>query len=184
MSLVWLTRCWLIGALVVTVLAPGCGRPKGEQASPPVGRTATPSQARTEPGSGLADKAQAVEQARKLGTKTEQPVVTASSGLQYIDVKEGEGKPVEVGSVIEVDYTGWLVNGTKFDSSLDRGDPFSFKVGAGNVIKGWDEGLVGMKAGGIRKLIIPAELGYGDRGTPSIPPGATLIFEVIVRRVP
>ncbi|HUT75141.1 MAG TPA: FKBP-type peptidyl-prolyl cis-trans isomerase [Armatimonadota bacterium] len=183
MSLVWLIRCSFIGALVVTVLAPGCGKPKGEQASPPVRRTATPAPAGTGPGSGLADKAKAVEQARKLGTGTEQPLVTTSSGLQYIEVVEGSGKQVQKGSVVDVDYTGWLVTGFVFDSSLQRRESFSFKVGAGNVIKGWDEGLVGMKAGGIRKLIIPAELGYGDRGTPSIPPGATLIFEVIARRV-
>ena len=77
-----------------------------------------------------------------------------------------------------VDYTGWLTDNVKFDSSLDRGVPFPFTMGTGAVIPGWDEGLVGMKVGGIRQLVIPAELGYGEFGSGSIPPGATLIFEV------
>ena len=105
--------------------------------------------------------------------------VTTSSGLQYIDLKVGSGPTAQAGQTVSVHYTGWLENGKKFDSSVDRGQPFSFPLGAGRVIKGWDEGVQGMKVGGKRKLIIPSNLGYGARGAGGvIPPNATLIFEV------
>ena len=105
--------------------------------------------------------------------------VTTASGLQYIDLKVGGGTTAQHGQTATVHYTGWLENGKKFDSSLDRGQPFSFPLGAGRVIKGWDEGVQGMKVGGKRKLIIPSGLGYGARGAGgAIPPHATLIFEV------
>jgi len=105
--------------------------------------------------------------------------VTTSSGLQYIDLKVGLGPTAQAGQTVSVHYTGWLENGKKFDSSVDRGQPFSFPLGAGRVIKGWDEGVQGMKIGGKRKLIIPSQLGYGARGAGgAIPPNATLIFEV------
>ncbi len=105
--------------------------------------------------------------------------VTTSSGLQYQDLVVGTGAEAKAGSTVSVNYTGWLENGTKFDSSLDRGQPFSFTLGAGQVIRGWDEGVVGMKVGGKRKLVIPANLAYGAQGAGGvIPPNATLIFEV------
>jgi FKBP-type peptidyl-prolyl cis-trans isomerase len=105
--------------------------------------------------------------------------VTTSSGLQYIDLKVGTGATAQAGQTVTVHYSGWLENGKKFDSSIDRGQPFSFPLGAGRVIKGWDEGVQGMKVGGRRKLIIPSNLGYGARGAGAvIPPNATLIFEV------
>ena len=101
------------------------------------------------------------------------------SGLEYQELKVGEGVEAKAGKVVDVHYTGWLLDGTKFDSSVDRGKPFSFHLGAGEVIRGWDEGVAGMKVGGKRKLRIPAELGYGSRGAGGVIPGnATLIFEV------
>ncbi len=106
-------------------------------------------------------------------------MVTTDSGLSYEDLMVGEGPQAQAGDKVSVHYTGWLEDETKFDSSLDRNQPFEFQLGAGMVIKGWDEGVAGMQVGGKRKLIIPSELGYGQRGAGNvIPPGATLIFEV------
>jgi len=110
-------------------------------------------------------------------------MITTATGLQYKDTVEGEGAEAKKGQSVTVHYTGWLFNdgekGAKFDSSLDRGDPFVFSLGAGMVIRGWDEGVAGMKVGGERTLIIPAELGYGARGAGGvIPPNATLQFDV------
>jgi FKBP-type peptidyl-prolyl cis-trans isomerase FkpA len=101
------------------------------------------------------------------------------SGLKFEDTSMGEGDIASKGQTVSVHYTGWLENGTKFDSSKDRDEPFEFKLGAGQVIRGWDEGVAGMKVGGVRRLTIPPQLGYGDRGAGGvIPPKATLIFEV------
>ncbi len=100
------------------------------------------------------------------------------SGLRYYDIVEGDGATAETGNTVTVNYTGWLTDNVKFDSSLDSGVPFPFTLNTGAVIPGWDEGVAGMKVGGIRQLIIPAELGYGDTGSGVIPPGATLVFEV------
>jgi FKBP-type peptidyl-prolyl cis-trans isomerase len=108
---------------------------------------------------------------------TGQPTTT-SSGLQYWDNVVGSGATATPGSTVKVHYTGFLTNGQKFDSSRDRGEPFSFPLGAGQVIKGWDEGVAGMKVGGQRQLRIPPQLGYGPTGTGPIPPNATLIFDV------
>lgn len=106
-------------------------------------------------------------------------VITTESGLQYVDVVEGTGATPQTGQTVVVHYTGTLEDGTKFDSSRDRNQPFSFPIGRGRVISGWDEGLSTMKVGGQRKLIIPPELGYGARGAGGvIPPNATLIFDV------
>jgi FKBP-type peptidyl-prolyl cis-trans isomerase len=106
------------------------------------------------------------------GTKT-------ADGLQYWDIKTGTGDTAKSGQTVTVHYTGWLTTGKKFDSSVDRNEPFKFQLGAGQVIKGWDEGVAGMKVGGKRQLRIPPELGYGARGAGGvIPPNATLIFDV------
>ncbi len=104
---------------------------------------------------------------------------TTPDGLKFYDIKEGTGAVAKPGDKVKVHYTGWLTNGKKFDSSVDRGEPFQFTLGAGQVIKGWDEGVAGMKVGGKRQLHIPPELGYGSRGAAGvIPPNATLIFDV------
>ena len=109
----------------------------------------------------------------------EENVVTTDSGLKYVDIVEGTGATPQKGQTVSVHYTGTLENGTKFDSSRDRGQPFQFPLGAGRVIKGWDEGIATMKIGGQRKLIIPPDLGYGSRGAGGvIPPNATLLFDV------
>jgi len=101
------------------------------------------------------------------------------SGLRYQDITVGQGAEAGADRTVSVHYTGWLPNGEKFDSSRDRNQPFSFSLGAGQVIAGWDEGVAGMKVGGRRKLVIPADLGYGTAGAPpDIPPGATLVFDV------
>jgi FKBP-type peptidyl-prolyl cis-trans isomerase len=101
------------------------------------------------------------------------------SGLKIEELSEGSGATAEAGQTVSVHYTGWLENGSKFDSSKDRNEPFQFRLGGGMVIKGWDEGVAGMKVGGSRKLTLPPELGYGARGAGGvIPPNATLIFEV------
>ncbi|MGH9798975.1 MAG: FKBP-type peptidyl-prolyl cis-trans isomerase [Blastocatellia bacterium] len=105
--------------------------------------------------------------------------ITTASGLKYVDHVVGTGASPTPGKDVTVHYTGTLLSGKKFDSSVDRGQPYTFKIGTGGVIKGWDEGVMSMKVGGKRKLIIPSNLGYGARGYgPDIPPNATLVFEV------
>ena len=116
--------------------------------------------------------------AAELGVDTSDMTKTAS-GLNYDDVQQGQGATAARGQTVAVHYTGWLPNGTKFDSSRDRGDPFLFTLGAGQVIPGWDEGVAGMKVGGRRKLVLPPALAYGAAGAPPvIPPDATLVFDV------
>jgi len=112
-------------------------------------------------------------------TKVDGKGTTTASGLQYWNIAVGTGTTAVAGKAVKVHYTGWLTTGKKFDSSVDRGEPFSFPLGGGKVIKGWDEGVAGMKVGGKRQLRIPPELGYGARGAGGvIPPNATLIFDV------
>ena len=110
-------------------------------------------------------------------------VIEMPDGLKYTDTKTGDGATAKAGNKVSVHYTGWLANngakGKKFDSSVDRGQPFQFTLGAKQVIAGWDEGVAGMKVGGRRKLVIPPDLAYGTAGAPpDIPPGATLVFDV------
>ncbi len=109
----------------------------------------------------------------------DEQIIETATGLGYVDIVEGTGARPKTGDSVSVHYTGWLKSGQKFDPSHDRGQPLMFPVGKARVIKGWDEGVGGMRVGGKRKLVIPAHLGYGDRGAAGvIPPGATLIFEV------
>jgi FKBP-type peptidyl-prolyl cis-trans isomerase FkpA len=121
---------------------------------------------------GAADAPAAPSKTTGKGTKT-------ASGLQYWDLKKGTGAVAKAGQTVKVHYTGWLTDGKMFDSSVTRGEPFEFKLGAGMVIKGWDEGVAGMKVGGKRQLRIPPDLGYGARGAGgAIPPNSTLVFDV------
>ena len=138
-----------------------------------------------QPNSALAEQ---VNQKKPAPTKVNQmsddKVITTDSGLKYTEIKEGTGATPQKGQTVTVHYTGTLEDGTKFDSSRDRGQPFSFKLGVGQVIKGWDEGLSTMKVGDRRKLIIPPDLGYGARGAGGvIPPNATLIFDVELLKI-
>lgn len=120
----------------------------------------------------------------KQDAKKETKVITTKSGLKYEELKVGTGQEAKSGDTVEVHYTGTLSDGKKFDSSLDRGKPFSFPLGKGRVIKGWDEGVAGMKVGGKRKLIIPPDLGYGESGAGNvIPPNAELTFEVELLKI-
>jgi FKBP-type peptidyl-prolyl cis-trans isomerase len=125
--------------------------------------------------------------AQSKGTRTDTSAPTKvtgqptklSGGLQYWDIKVGTGPTAEKGQTVKVHYTGWLTSGKKFDSSVDAGRPFSFRLGGGQVIKGWDEGVAGMKVGGQRQLRIPPDMAYGPNGYPPvIPPNSTLIFDV------
>ena len=129
----------------------------------------------------------AVTPLRRSDAATNQ-VIEMPSGLKYTDTKTGDGAAAAAGNKVSVHYTGWLYNngakGTKFDSSVDRGQPFQFTLGAHQVIAGWDEGVAGMKVGGKRTLIIPPDLGYGARGAPPvIPANATLTFDVELLKV-
>ena len=158
-----MTRTHFISLLVLLALVvSACGTPAAPTAQPtnPPTKTAT-----SQPAAPSSDAPQGE--------------VTTDSGLQYTDLVVGTGETPQTGAFVKVHYTGTLVDGTQFDSSVDRGEPFVFQLGVGNVISGWDEGVGSMKVGGKRRLIIPPELGYGERGAGNvIPPNATLIFEV------
>lgn len=126
-----------------------------------------------------ADLAPETVPAEEPSSMTDEKLITTDSGLQYVDLVEGTGAMPQPGQRVTVHYTGTLEDGTQFDSSRDRGRPFTFNIGVGQVIKGWDEGVGTMRVGGRRKLVIPASLGYGTRGAGGvIPPNATLIFDV------
>ncbi len=159
----------LILAVAVAFLAAGCNETTEQQTST----------AQTEVGAKVSDVAPsaAAPAPEVAGGK----VHKLASGLQYEDVVVGSGKMAEPGMNVSVHYTGWLNDEarTKFDSSVDRGQPFQFQLGASQVIAGWDEGVKGMRIGGKRKLTIPPDLGYGARGASGvIPPNATLLFDV------
>ncbi|MEO1403582.1 MAG: FKBP-type peptidyl-prolyl cis-trans isomerase [Cyanobacteria bacterium J06635_1] len=124
------------------------------------------------------------DEAEDTAEMAEENVVTTDSGLKYVELEEGTGAVPATGQTVVVHYTGTLEDGTKFDSSRDRNQPFSFRIGVGQVISGWDEGVGTMQVGGRRKLIIPPDLGYGARGAGGvIPPNATLLFDVELLRI-
>lgn len=174
-------RIILVVCVAVALTAAGC---KGREAPPPQGEQQPVSAESAPQASPAAEQDLAVRVARSEGTPTEEPIQTMESGLRYIDVKVGTGKSPQKGQKVTVHYSGWLTNGHKFDSSYDRNEPFTFTLGAGQVIKGWELGVATMKPGGVRKLIIPSDLGYGAQGaTGAIPPYATLIFEVELLKV-
>jgi peptidylprolyl isomerase len=169
-------RC-LVPALALMLLV-GCAGQKAKQENTqgnaaPARSAATPAQ--TQQAVPTPERSSPVAPTPTTDAQTK----TLPSGLKYVDLVVGTGEAPKPGQVVSVHYTGWLVNGRKFDSSLDRGTPFQFTLGKGEVIKGWDEGVATMKVGGKRKLIIPPAMGYGPRGAGGvIPPDAILIFEV------
>jgi FKBP-type peptidyl-prolyl cis-trans isomerase FkpA len=170
-----LTRTW--PALACVIALAGCNQSSTQTST--TGTTTTTTTQVTPPGGTSAGSTAAAGGGAQAGTAPAAQEVTMPSGLKYQDIKVGDGAVAEQGMLATVDYTGWLTDGTKFDSSKDRGQTFDFKLGAGQVIRGWDEGVKGMRVGGVRKLTIPPELGYGAQGAGGvIPPNATLVFEV------
>jgi FKBP-type peptidyl-prolyl cis-trans isomerase FkpA len=156
---------WIYGLAALAILAlAGCQQEKSGESAPP--QSTSPA--------GEPSAQSAVPQAPAAGE------ITTPSGLKYQDLVVGNGPMAEDGTPVIVNYTGWLTDGTKFDSSYDPGrQPLSFTIGAGHVIRGWDEGVNGMRVGGKRKLTIPPGLAYGVQGSPPvIPPNSTLVFEV------
>jgi peptidylprolyl isomerase len=164
---------WALGL----ALAGGCGRESAPPEAMSAGNTTTneAAPAANAPAGTDSSKETKLPGAEMGSAKIEK----TASGLQYADLVVGKGSPPDAGQTVVVHYIGWLTDGKKFDSSVDRGQPFDFPLGQGHVIKGWDEGVAGMRIGGKRKLIIPPDLGYGARGAGGvIPPNATLVFDV------
>jgi peptidylprolyl isomerase len=187
-------RHWIVALAVVALLVltlGGCAKPQPPVDTTPVVPPPSPAAmekpaAEPPPAADAKPAAEAKpEEAAKSKVPTLEgekgkPVVTTKSGLKYVVLAAGSGKKPTKGATVVAEYTGWLTDGTKFDSSKDHPDEFSFAVGTGGVIPAWDEALLDMKVGERRKLTVPADLGYGASGTPGgpIPPNATLIFEV------
>lgn len=156
-------------AILLLIFAAGCG---GDAEETPESKMEEAVQPKTTPPPASQPAAAGITMA--IGD-----TVTTASGLKYVDITVGDGPSPTNGQMCEMHYTGWLTNGTKFDSSRDRGQTFQFPIGKGSVIKGWDEGIASMKVGGQRMLIIPSDLAYGPGGRPPvIPPKSTLIFDV------
>jgi len=170
----------VLGLLIVAIVA----MRKGEE--PPAPQTAPPTEtAAHSEGDGHDHSADATANSATQSIPAATTTVTGNvTKLQKTDLKVGTGKVAKTGDNVTVHYRGTLTNGTKFDASYDRNEPFSFPLGGGQVINGWDEGVVGMKEGGKRKLVIPSDMAYGDEGRPpTIPPKATLVFEVELLKV-
>ncbi len=172
---------WVVVGLAIMLVAGGCSHGKDASMSNQSAKDKpAPAAASTESAAGQAPEAHAAPQAPAGPTPTTpEQTKTTPSGLQYVDLVVGTGDSPAAGQTMVVHYTGWLTDGKKFDSSVDRGMPFQFPLGRRAVIAGWDEGVAGMKVGGKRKLIVPPELAYKDKGFPGlIPPNSTLVFEV------
>src|ERR1019366_1880592 len=173
------TYAFVLGLVVLGTACSQSEAPKQDQAAAPQSApAATTSATTTQSAADAVSPPPIGAPIQPITAAPTQPGATVTE-LKKEDTKVGTGAEAVTGKSVSVHYTGWLTDGTKFDSSKDRGQPFSFQLGAGQVIKGWDQGVVGMKVGGIRKLTIPPELGYGARGAGGvIPPNATLVFEV------